>query len=220
MIPQVFITADMLAIKKPSFKVRKSEEVRIAEFTLSRAVDKWRKAGRPTEPSNEIFINKKKLKSEYRKAISSEKLKDSIKDNNDMMEAKFKDMKGFSKMVNKKRNNPRGDTGLLIIGEQQFSGDAQVLSGFFEYHKAAQTAPILTNDESDHLYKSATIDISSIQYIIRSRGWKLPSLSTSQVAEIISRLKSGKSPDYFGLTSDHVKNGGSEAILYITNIST
>ena len=172
-----------------------------------------------------MWINGKKLdvqqihpmkslstKSEFRKAIASEKLKD----NNDMMEAKFKDMKGFSRMVNKKRNTPRGDTGLLIIDEQQFSGDAQVLSGFFEYHKTAQTAPQLTNGESDHLYKSATIDISSIQYIIRSRGWKLPSLSTTQVPDIISRLKSGKSPDYFGLTSDHVKNGGSVAILYIT----
>ena len=79
-IPKVFTLAESLAvgskeIKKPSYKIKKSEEVRKAEFALSRANEKWKSAGRPTETTNELFANKKQAKSNLRKALASENAK-------------------------------------------------------------------------------------------------------------------------------------------------
>ena len=68
-----------------------------------------------------------------------------------MMQAKAKDMKVYSKLVNRKRNRVRGDTGLIIINDEKFQGDGQVLSGFFQYHQNSQTAPKVTLSEEDNL---------------------------------------------------------------------
>ena len=43
---------------------------------------------------------------------------------------------------------------------------------------------------------------------MKQRNWKLPQLSFNQVQNLIERLKSNKSPDYFGFSAKHVKHGG------------
>ena len=105
---------------------------------------------------------------------------------------------------------------MIILEDEKFYGDGQVLSGFFKYHQSSQTAPTVTSSDEDHLYRLATIDVGALSYIIQSRGWKLPSISTSQVSDLIDKLKSGKSPDYYGLSVLHVKNGGSISVLFLT----
>ena len=105
---------------------------------------------------------------------------------------------------------------MIKIGEEEFSGSGQVLAGFFQYHKASQMAPEITQSEEDHLYRSASINMTSIRYIIKSRGWRLPTLSTNQVSDLVDRLNSGKAPDFYGLSVRHVKNAGSVAILFLT----
>ena len=51
-----------------------------------------------------------------------------------MMEANFRDSKLFSKLVNQKRKTSQGYTAMIKIDDTEYRGDAQVLSGFFEYH--------------------------------------------------------------------------------------
>ena len=58
------------------------------------------------------------------------------------------------------------------------------------------------------MYLYATINVNAIAYIIKQRNWKLPQLTFNQVQNIIERLKTNKSPDYFGFSANHVKNGG------------
>ena len=58
------------------------------------------------------------------------------------------------------------------------------------------------------MYFYSTINVHAISYLIKQRNWKLPQLTFNQVQNIIERLKTNKSPDYFGFSAQHVKSGG------------
>ena len=104
------------------------------------------------------------------------------------MESKQVDIKNFYKIINGGKPKTKGDTALLRVNEKDYHGNAQVLAGFFEFHQKGSKAPALSDHPNDELYHHATIDIASIQYIIKSRGWKLPTLSFQQTESLISRL--------------------------------
>ena len=74
---------------------------------------------------------------------------------------------------------------------------------------------VSSEQEDDMTYYYATINIEAISYIIKQRKWKLPELSFNQVQDIISRLRTNKSPDLIGLSTKHVKNGGPVAVHFI-----
>ena len=64
-------------------------------------------------------------------------------------------------------------------------------------------------------YYYATINVEAISCIVKQRNWRLPQLSFNQVHDIISRLKSNKSPDILEFSARHVKNGGPIAVHFI-----
>ena len=66
---------------------------------------------------------------------------------------------------------------------------------------------MLKSDEN-HFYFYSTINVQAIAYIVKQRNWKLPQLSINQVNDLISRLKTKKSPDYYGFSAKHIKHGG------------
>ena len=103
--------------------------------------------------------------------------REGVERNNILMEAEYRDSKKLSQIIKLSRNNNRGETNMLKIGDQTYSGDAQVLSAFFKFHQNGSVPPEPTQHEDDHLYRRATVDVTSIRYILRQRGWKLPSVS-------------------------------------------
>ena len=64
-------------------------------------------------------------------------------------------------------------------------------------------------------YYYATINVDAIAYIVKQRNWKLPELSFNQVQDIISRLRTNKSPDIMGFSAKHIINGGPIAVHFI-----
>jgi hypothetical protein len=139
LIPRAFIQSAEVDVpcknvKKQNFKVRKSEEWIKAEFQAKKASKRWAMSGKPSDLDNTFFIQKKQARGELRSTIKNHFAKEAVKDNNTMMNANFKDPKLFSKMVNKKRKNSQGYTAKITFDNQVYKGDAQVLSGFFEYH--------------------------------------------------------------------------------------
>ena len=132
-----------------------------------------------------------------------------------MMNANFRDPKLFSYLVNKKKNNMSGYTTMIKCDDIEFRGDAQVLAGFFKYHKDKSSPPEVFNSEENHNYYYSTIDVDAIAYIVKQRKWKLPQLNFNQVQNLIERLKINKSPDYHGFSAKHVKCGGTVAVKYL-----
>ena len=49
----------------------------------------------------------------------------------------------------------------------------------------------------------------------KEKNWKLPQLTFNQVEDIISRLRTNKSPDIKGFSAKHLKNGGPIAVYFI-----
>ena len=132
-----------------------------------------------------------------------------------MMEANFRNPKVFSKLVNRNRNSNQGYTTMIKVGETEYRGDAQVLSGFFKYHDGNSNPPVLNKTENNTTYFYATINVQAISYMVKQRKWKLPQLSFNQMQDIIDRLKCNKSPDYFGFSAQHVKKGGFVSTHYL-----
>ena len=99
------------------------------------------------------------------------------------------------------RKSTQGYTAMIKVGETEYRGDAQVLSGFFSYHNGNSTPPPVTKSDTNTTYFYATINVEAISYLIQQRKWKLPQLSFNQMQAIIERLKTTKSPDYFGFSA-------------------
>ena len=157
--------------------------------------------GQPRNEENVHFIAKKESKLKLRKAIKNNIIENNIKENNTMMEANFRDPKLFSKLVNKNRVNNQGYTAKITVNGEDYCGDAQVLSGFFSYHNGNSSPPPLEKSEDNTMYFYATINMHAIAYIVRQRGWKLPQVRFNQVQNLIERLKTNKSTDYFGFSA-------------------
>ena len=219
-IPTSFIQAAELSapskeIKKPNYKIFKSEDWLKAEKTARKASKDWLKAGKPRNSGNELFEAKKESNSNLRKAIKLHNIQSCSEENEKMMNANFKDPKLFSKLVNKKKNNTSGYTAMIKFEENTFKGDEQVLSGFFKYHNMKSSPPELYSSEDNHTYLYSTIDVEAISFIIKQRKWKLPQLNFNQVQNLIGRLKTNKSPDFFGFSAKHIKYGGNVAVKFI-----
>ena len=128
--------------KKPNFKIFKSEEWRKAEISAKNASRKWSRAGKPRNEENELFQEKKDTNIELRRAIKTFQNEADSEDNNKMMNANFRNPKLFSYLVKKKKkNNTSGYTTMIKCDETEFRGDAQVLTGFFKYHKDKSSPP-------------------------------------------------------------------------------
>ena len=220
-IPQAFIQAAELAVpqkssKQPNFKIKKSLEWRKAETLANKAAKKWRENGKPTSTDNRLFLEKKVARKNLRQAVQKHNAREGIEENNVLMNANFRDPKLFSKLVKQRRVNDKGYTAVLTFDEKEFRGDAQVLAGFFEYHNGNSNPPHVSSKEKDDMtYYYATINVEAISYIVKQRNWRLPELSFNQVQDIISRLRSSKSPDIMGFSAKHVKNGGPAAVHFL-----
>ena len=170
-IPKSFIHAAELAApqkehKKPNYKVFKSENWRKAEISAKKASSAWVKAGKPRNVNNVLFDAKKTTNITLRGAINAHNNEASSKENNTLMEANFRDPKHFSKLVNRKKSNNSGYTTMLKFDNNEFRGDAQVLSGFFKYHESKASPPEVFKSEENHSYYFSTIDVEAISYIV------------------------------------------------------
>ena len=136
LIPQAFIQSAEIAVpskqkKEINFKTVKSEEWRKAEISAKKATKQWKAQGKPRNEENLYFIAKKGTRLNLRKAVKYDSSEKNTNENNLMMEANFRDPKLFSKLVNKKRNKNQGYTAMINVNDQEYRGDAQVLSVFF-----------------------------------------------------------------------------------------
>ena len=213
LIPQAYKQAAEVSVqskqnKQVIFKTVKSEDWLKAETAAVKASKIWVSVGKPREEENIYFVAKKQTKLALNKAIKDNSKCKQIEENNAMMAANFRDPKLFSKMVNRNRKSNQGYTAMIKIDGKEYRGDAQVLSGFFLYHNGNSSPPPVHKSDDNTMYFYSTINVQAIAYIIKQRKWKLPQLSFNQVQNLIERLKTNKSPDYFGFSAQHVKSGG------------
>ena len=164
--------------------------------------------GKPREEGNIFFTAKKQTKLDLNHAIRDNVNCKQREENNTLMEANFRNPKSFSKLVNRNRKTTQGYTAMIKVDNKEYRRDAQVLAGFFTYHDGNSSPPPLEKNDENSMYFYSTINVEAISYLVKQRNWRLPQLSFNQVQIIIERLKTNKSPDYFGFSAQHVKQGG------------
>ena len=62
----------------------------------------------------------------------------------------------------------------------------------------------MNKSDDNTMYFYSTINVQAIAYIVKQRNWKLPELSFNQVQNLIERLHTNKSPDYFGFLMKNI----------------
>ena len=172
LIPKVFVDAAESSTKTKipkepkNFRKKKSKERWKAALSAREAYKKWKNSGTSTDPNNQLYQNKREARNHFREIVHNELLAEDIERNNVLMEARLKDSKKLSQIIKLSRNNTRGNTSMITINGREYTGDNQVPSGFFEFHKTGSTPPDVTQDPDDHLYRRATVDVTSVRYIL------------------------------------------------------
>ena len=95
LVPQAFTQVANLAVptkisKISSFKIRKSEDWK-AELAAQKATRKWRQQGCPRDMDNKYLENKKQARGNLRQAVKKHHASESITENNESMNANFRD---------------------------------------------------------------------------------------------------------------------------------
>ena len=107
--------------------------------------------GKPRNEDNELLRNKKVARSNLRAAVQKHNAAESIKENNELMSANFRDPKLFSKLVKKKRVNDQGYNTMHKFDNKEYKGDAQVLASFFKYHNGNSSPPPVSSESKDDM---------------------------------------------------------------------
>ena len=99
--------------------------------------------GKPRNEDNKLLMNKKVARSNLQAAVQKHNAAESIKENNELMSANFRDPKLFSKLFQKRRLNNQGYTTLLSFDKKEYEGVAQVLAVFFNTIMVTALLPLL-----------------------------------------------------------------------------
>ncbi|CAG2239510.1 unnamed protein product [Mytilus edulis] len=179
---------------------------------------KWKAAGKPTNPENEIYKNNKNSKKKLR---SLQRRLEATNRNNkyqELMELNERNDKGFYKLVRKQRDpsNPSGSS--LIFKDNTLNDQIEITEAFAQYFEELSTPCENVNFDNDH-FTNVKRDITSLTELFKhSKNHNIPVTTTEEVKKTVLSFKNGKSPDEENITAEHVKFGGHTLISILTNI--
>ncbi|VDI14680.1 Hypothetical predicted protein [Mytilus galloprovincialis] len=149
---------------------------------------KWKAAGKPTNPENEIYKNNKNSKKKLR---SLQRRLEATNRNNkyqELMELNERNDKGFYKLA------------------------------FAQYFEELSTPCENVNFDNDHFTNVKRDITSLTELFKHSKNHNIPVTTTEEVKKTVLSFKNGKSPDEENITAEHVKFGGQTLISILTNI--
>ena len=166
----------------------------------------WKNNGRPTDPFNTYFIDKKNatqlLRKEQRFAVAEKRMTE----REEIMEARTSNKKLFYKLIRKQRGNSRFIIDDLHVGDEVYHTEGQILNGW--RHHFSGLAKHSDVDTFDQEYLNI-VDIEYQQIIdVCKAKYKHEEVSITEIEEAIQNLNRNKAPDIHGLTAENLIYGG------------
>ena len=213
-------SAEELAPRKPrqhrkaKLKVY-SPEIKQAITDKKQAFWQWKKAHRPNEEGDILVINKKLTTKYLRKLCRMEAARVREHNPQEILETKSSDTKLFYKLVNKQRGSKRSCVNELSANGQVYKSDIDILNGWRDHFETLATPN--TDCDYDRKYsKMVSEELPIIQDICKDCPATI--VSEEQVRKAIKSLNTGKAPDFYGVTAEHLLNGGEAAVKAATNL--
>ena len=174
----------------------------------------WKQAGKPPK-EHELSMKKKRASKTLRKQLRKEEAIRKQKILSELMSDPTD--KNFYKLIkrNQNQNNTSADTCIRFRGEEVYepSVQAKKFTVYFE-----DLAPPKENEKYDEQFYKLTkynIRILKIEEICRNSSDKIEPFTEQEMRKSVQALNKKKSPNEFGIVSEHLKHGLSVIIPYL-----
>ena len=165
-----------------------------------------------TDKSREILAMKsakKELRSAQRQLMAKRRRDTKV---SIISACKQKDKREFFKLVKKQRSDTQVSGSIRFGDMEDNNSQTNSWANYFEKLATPSPNPLFDEEYEQHLEFMHLL-------LTRSRDNKtLQPMTTQELAKYISELKSGKSPDIYGVTAEHIKAAGPAMLDVLLNI--
>ena len=195
-------------VKKNSRKYWWDQELKDLKDISCETHNIWKASGRPH--SGTVFDSMIKAKLTYKRSIKSKQASSKLTVTNDLHEALLnKDTNNFWKIWNSKFNSKSKES-IMIDGLTDQLEIANSFANFFE-----KTCSANDSAKNAEIKKTATFMFS--QYNNNSNAENF-FVTTSEIDEIVSKLKFGKAPGFDGVMAEHIRYAHPVVIVFLVNL--
>ena len=197
---------------KPKLKVWTPKIKDLLENMTSNYKKEWVTYGKPTNPTNIIYSQRKLSRKGFRKAIRIEEAKQRESERDMILDTRTRDMRLFHKQVRNNRKKGHNLIDDLYVNGETYSGKENVLQGFTEHFR--QLATNNQNNESEY-HRKIEQEIQLINQLVKNKA--IPTATIFELEKSIKSINTGKSADIYNITIEHI-NAGEQMITILLQI--
>ncbi|VDI15594.1 Hypothetical predicted protein [Mytilus galloprovincialis] len=173
----------------------------------------WKQDTQNYELKNGMQTAKRRVRSAQRRAHASQRIALTEK----IMKSSQSDNKLFHKLIQNQRRSDTSNPDIMVFNKNALENPEEISDGWRDYF-----SELFNNDieneigaEKLHLVK---IQNEIIEFIEKENLQPIERATVDEVTSSICKMKTGKSPDVNGISSEHFKYGPEEIIPYIVFI--
>ena len=178
---------------------------------------KWKIAGSPLKPTNELNISRKESKKDFRSLQRQQQAVKRRELYQEITNTHADEQKIFYKLVNHQRKTTSKETDYITVDNTQFLSTENFIEGwqlYFEILSEPKDDPRFIGAYEDQVLE----DLNIIEDICTNMDSNIDPISQDHLIEIINNMKRGKAADYAGITAEHFLNAMEEVAPYLTMI--
>ena len=201
---------------KPKLKVW-NDNIRNALATSKQAHHMYKVQKQNDTLSQEAIENRKKAKKTLRSAIRKEQARISIENREKTLEARTQNTKLFYRLIKQQRGLSYNHITELTVNDETFKGE-NIIDGWQKHFMSLATPTDNVSNFDSKYHLQVHRDITVIHDICAEEQGEMCETNVEEVTTAIKRLNSGKSPDAYGVTSEHVIYGGHKLVVILVNL--
>ena len=194
------------------------EELNVLKKLKIQAFKKWCEAGRPNDPDNQLYIQIKIAKKNFRRRIKQVSREYDEKKISDAIKNSEVDRTVFWKMLKRERDGPRIKTPSIKNSQGKIVHKLEEILDVWEKHFTSLGTPMESPDFDEDHFKLVT---SCVHKWIREKDIDVfctEDIAISEIEKGLSTLNSGKTPGLDGVTKEHLKFAGENMVILLCRI--
>ena len=133
------------------------------------------------------------------------------------MDARSEDTALFYRLIHRQRGDPKSSMCELAVNDEKHCGTASIREGWTEhFHNLA--IPAVDSRYDEKYYNCVTEDIDVIHDICEHEADPLQPTDEEEVTSSIKQLNTGKAPDIYGVTAEHILYAGNTIVYMLVDV--
>ncbi|KAK3089516.1 hypothetical protein FSP39_004221 [Pinctada imbricata] len=160
-------------------------------------------------------VKRKQSKSHLRSLCRKENAKAQMQQRLEILEAKSEDSALFHRLVRRQRNGPKSNLCELTVNGQKLQGTENIRDGWKDHFN--KLAIPTDCEKCDKVYIEHTKhDTDIIKDICISDSTPIQPAETEEISHALGMLNTGKAPDLYGVTVEHLLYAGDPMVTILT----